>query len=186
MARRSFRSRTPTPRTGRSNGPWHRWAGWTSWSTCIAPRSDSDPAEALAYPSRLLARSLVAAEAIVAHTDRGALVSQCFLPAIYCGTRLDDAMPAVKGAITGLTRTLCRRFAHRGLRVNYVQTGLIDLPNLKPGLSEQVRGLKVRTGRWGTAEDVAALIGFLALEDHYMTGQVVLLDGGLTAGLTGT
>ncbi len=100
---------------------------------CPAPASD--PADALAYPSRLLARCLAAAEAIVAHTDRGALVSHCFLPALYSGTRLDDAMPAVKGAITGLTRTLCRRFAQRGLRVNYVQTGLIDLPELKPGLS---------------------------------------------------
>ena len=150
------------------------------------PAPNSDPALALGYPALLLARSLKAAEALVARTNRGSIVSQCFLPAIYAATPLEDVMPAVKGAITGLTRTVCRRFAHQGLRVNYVQTGLIDLPELTPHLSPLVRGLAVPSGRWGTAQDVAALIGFLANEDHYMTGQVVLLDGGLTAGLTGT
>ena len=150
------------------------------------PAPNSDPAEVFGYPARLLHRSLAAARVLVSHTPRGSIVSQCFLPAIYAGTQLEDIIPAVKGAITGVTRTVCRRFAHKGLRSNYVQTGLIDLPELTPHLSALVRGLAVPAGRWGTAEDVAALIEFLANEDHYMTGQVVLLDGGLTAGLTGT
>jgi 3-oxoacyl-[acyl-carrier protein] reductase len=95
-------------------------------------------------------------------------------------------MSTLKGAVTGVTRTLCRKFGRDGVRVNCVQTGLIDLPEAREFIGPELQAVKVPIGRWGRAEDVAKLVAFLALKNRYMTGQVVIIDGGLTAGLTGT
>jgi NAD(P)-dependent dehydrogenase (short-subunit alcohol dehydrogenase family) len=41
-------------------------------------------------------------------------------------------------------------------------------------------------GRWGTPEEVAKFVAFLVVRNGYMTGQAVIMDGGMTAGITGT
>lgn len=138
------------------------------------------------YPARLLDRALAACEAIADSTPRGSIVNHCFMPAMYAGTCLEQEMPMLKGAITGVTRTLCRKFGKQGIRINTVQTGFIDMPETKSMASAEVLSLKLPAGRWGTPEEVAKFIAFLVIRNGYMTGQAVIMDGGLTAGMTGT
>jgi NAD(P)-dependent dehydrogenase (short-subunit alcohol dehydrogenase family) len=95
-------------------------------------------------------------------------------------------MPILKGAVTGVTRLLCRKLGPDSVRVNTIQTGLLDLPETRSAANCEVLKLKPPVGRWGTAQDFAKLVGFLALRNSYMTGQAVILDGGMTAGNTGT
>lgn len=89
---------------------------------------------------------------------------------------------ASKAGLIGLTRTTAREVASRGITVNAVAPGLIEsdmtkkIPdNIKAELIKQVP-----LGYMGTADDVAALVAFLASEDaRYITGQVIKVDGGL-------
>jgi acetoacetyl-CoA reductase len=138
------------------------------------------------YPGQLLDRTIAACKLIAGSTPRGSIVNHCFMPAMYAGTCLEQEMPMLKGAITGVTRILCRKFGPQGIRANSVQTGLIDMPETRSMASAEVLLLKPPAGRWGTPEEVAKFIAFLLLRNGYMTGQAVIMDGGLTAGITGT
>jgi NAD(P)-dependent dehydrogenase (short-subunit alcohol dehydrogenase family) len=150
---------------------------------CI-PRSSTTTRELAEYPSGLLERGLHAGSVMVSR-GRGAIVNHCFLPSMYSGTAIGPYMPVLKGAVTGVTRMLCCRLGKQGIRINTVQTGLIDVPETKMLASPEVLRLNTPVGRWGTACDVASLVRFLALTTGYMTGQAVVLDGGMTSGNTG-
>lgn len=151
---------------------------------CV-PTLDTLPKDLHDYPARLFERGLSAGR-MMTGSPRSAVVNHCFLPSMYAGTNLESHMPVLKGAITGVTRQLCRQLGPQGVRVNTVQTGLLDLPETRRIASGEVLSRKPPVGRWGSAQDFAKLAGFLALRNSYMTGQAVILDGGMTAGNTGT
>lgn len=92
------------------------------------------------------------------------------------------AYASSKAALMGLTKTLARELASRNITVNAVAPGFIQTP-MTDALSEEVRQEYLRRiplGRFGTAEDVAALVSFLASDEAaYITGQVLHLNGGL-------
>src|SRR3972149_501332 len=92
---------------------------------------------------------------------------------------------AAKAGRSGLTEVLARELAPSGITVNAVAPGVIDA-GIVAGMPEQVRrGLVevVPMGRMGTAEEVAALVVFLASrEAGYITGQTIAVDGGTTTG----
>ena len=89
---------------------------------------------------------------------------------------------ASKAGLIGLTKSLARETASRGVRVNAVAPGFIDtdmtlaLPEkIKEAMLEQI-ALK----RLGTPEDIAAAVLFLASDDSaYITGQILPVDGGM-------
>ncbi|MCD8309539.1 MAG: glucose 1-dehydrogenase [Clostridia bacterium] len=90
---------------------------------------------------------------------------------------------ATKGAVNSMTRTLAKELAPYGIRVNAVAPGFIAtemLDNLSEDKKEEY--LKaIPCGRLGTPEDVAAVVSALCGDDFaYMTGQTVVLDGGLS------
>jgi len=151
-----------------------------------AVQPDLTPEALYEWPKRTLALSLEAAEVLTGGAGYGAIVNQCFLPGVFAGTALEECMPAVKGAVTGITRTLCRKLGDRNISVNCIQTGLMELPELRALESDVVRGLTPPLGRRGRPEDVAKLVAFLAAKNRYWTGQAIVLDGGLTSGTTGT
>ncbi len=89
---------------------------------------------------------------------------------------------ASKAGIIGLTKALAKELGARGVRVNAVAPGYIDT-ELTGVLAEDLQEL-IRTntplGRLGTPEDVAATVRFLCSEEaSFVTGEVVLVDGGL-------
>jgi 3-oxoacyl-[acyl-carrier protein] reductase len=89
---------------------------------------------------------------------------------------------ASKAGIIGLTKALARELGSRGVRVNAVAPGYIDT-ELTRVLPEQARNAILANtplGRLGEPEDVAAAVRFLCSDDAaYVTGEVLLVDGGL-------
>jgi NAD(P)-dependent dehydrogenase (short-subunit alcohol dehydrogenase family) len=87
-----------------------------------------------------------------------------------------------KGAVEGLTLSLAAEFAPK-IRVNCLAPSLLDTPLAQPILSSETIAAAIRQlhplQRLGTAEDVAALAGFLLSEDAgWITGQIIGVDGG--------
>jgi len=91
---------------------------------------------------------------------------------------------ATKAAMDGMTRALARELGPRGIVVNSVAPGYLRT-EMSHGLDEAQMGQIVRrtpAGRLGEPADIARVVQFLtAPENDYLTGQVIVVDGGLTA-----
>jgi 3-oxoacyl-[acyl-carrier protein] reductase len=90
---------------------------------------------------------------------------------------------ATKGAVKMFTQGLAREIGARGITVNNVQPGPIDT-DLNPASGEWAGGQKaaVPLGRCGRADEVAALVAFVAgPESSYMSGANLTVDGGTNA-----
>jgi 3-oxoacyl-[acyl-carrier protein] reductase len=89
---------------------------------------------------------------------------------------------ASKAGLIGLTKTLAKEYASRGITVNAVAPGFIQTA-MTEKLPEKVKEEMLRTiplQRFGTTMDVANAIIFLALpESGYITGQVIHVNGGM-------
>ena len=89
---------------------------------------------------------------------------------------------ASKAGLIGLTKTLARELASRGITVNAVAPGLIET-DMTTVLSEEIRQAilqKVPLGKLGEPEDIAGAVAYLAsAEAKYITGQVLTVDGGM-------
>jgi 3-oxoacyl-[acyl-carrier protein] reductase len=89
---------------------------------------------------------------------------------------------ASKGGLIGLTRTLSRELAPRGVLVNAVMPGLIqtDMTAAIPEPTREAHLRNVPVGRLGSAAEVAEVVAFLSSNAaSYITGQVIGVDGGL-------
>ncbi len=90
---------------------------------------------------------------------------------------------AAKAGVIGLTKSVARELAGRGVRCNAVAPGFIET-DMTAALSESVReqilgGIAMK--RFGEPGDVAKAVAFLASDDAaYITGQVLAIDGGMT------
>lgn len=90
---------------------------------------------------------------------------------------------ASKGGMVGFTRAVALEVAQHGINVNAVSPGPILTPGtevLGKEMYEEIRR-SIPLGRWGLPEDVANLVVFLASdESSFITGQNIVIDGGLT------
>ena len=90
---------------------------------------------------------------------------------------------SAKAGLFGLTKSVARELASRGVRVNAVAPGWIDTA-MTPDFSEEMRSRileRIPLGRVGSPEEIGAAVVFLC-SDHaaYITGQTLVVDGGLT------
>ncbi|MEM6281654.1 MAG: 3-oxoacyl-[acyl-carrier-protein] reductase [Chloroflexota bacterium] len=92
---------------------------------------------------------------------------------------------ASKAGLIGLTKSLAREVATRGVTVNAVAPGFIET-DMTADLPEDVTtelDKAIPLGRWGKTEDIAYAVAFLASErSGYITGTVLSVDGGLVMG----
>ena len=88
---------------------------------------------------------------------------------------------ASKAGLIGFTKSLAQEVGSRGITVNVVSPGLIET-DMTAGLDEAVRetfAAQIPLGRFGTPDDVAAAVCFLASDEaSYITGQVLSVNGG--------
>lgn len=89
---------------------------------------------------------------------------------------------ASKAGVIGLTKAVAKELARKGVTANAVAPGYIGT-DMTSALSDEQRQAvagRIAAGRFGTPEDVAALVAFLASEQAaYITGQAIAVDGGM-------
>ena len=95
------------------------------------------------------------------------------------------AYSASKGAVIALTRALAIDHVADGIRVNAVAPGTVDSPwvrRLVEDVGESLDALRARQpmGRLGTPEEIADAVAYLASAE-FVTGSVLVIDGGMTA-----
>jgi NAD(P)-dependent dehydrogenase (short-subunit alcohol dehydrogenase family) len=114
----------------------------------------------------------------------GSIVNVASVAAIV-GLKNRVAYSASKGAVVALTRALAVDHVGDGIRVNAVCPGTVDSPwvrRLVDEAGESLDALRARQplGRLGTPEEIADAIVYLATAE-FVTGSVLVIDGGLTA-----
>ncbi|HSU05947.1 MAG TPA: SDR family oxidoreductase [Acetobacteraceae bacterium] len=100
---------------------------------------------------------------------------------------------ATKGAVIGLTKSVAADFIGRGIRCNCICPGTVHTPSLdariaenaaQAGSEEKARAVflsRQPMGRLGTPEEIAALAVYLASDEaQFVTGQAIVIDGGMT------
>ena len=89
---------------------------------------------------------------------------------------------ASKAGLIGLTKSLAREFASRGITVNAVAPGFIQTAMTDVLTEEQKAAIltQIPLARYGTVDDIAAAVRFLASDQAgYITGQVISINGGM-------
>ena len=116
----------------------------------------------------------------------GAIVNVSSVAALV-GLKNRAAYSASKGAVVALTRALAVDHVADGIRVNAVCPGTVDSPwvrSLVEEVGESLDTLRARQpmGRLGTTDEIAEAIAYLASDAAaFVTGSVLVIDGGLTA-----
>jgi 3-oxoacyl-[acyl-carrier protein] reductase len=126
----------------------------------------------------------LASQAAARHmTDGGRIIN--------IGSALADRVPGptltlysmAKSALGGLTKGLARDLGPRGIRASLIQPGPIDTDmNPENGPAGDFLRSVTALGHYGRAEDIAALVAYLAGDGgRYVTGTAITIDGGLAA-----
>lgn len=126
------------------------------------------------------------ARAVVHGGRKGSIVNLASVAGM--GGMIDRAAYiSTKHAVVGLTREMAMEFGPAGLRVNAIAPGIIRTPMTAPHFNDPDRAERIRKahplGRGGEPSEIAAAIAFLCSSDaSFITGVILPVDGGYTAG----
>nr|WP_267128304.1 SDR family oxidoreductase [Baekduia soli] len=116
---------------------------------------------------------------------RGSVINTASFVAVMGAATSQISYTASKGGVLALSRELGVEFARRGVRVNALCPGPVDTPLLRELFAKDPeraarRLVHVPMGRFGTAEEIANGVLFLASdESSFMTAATFLVDGGI-------
>jgi NAD(P)-dependent dehydrogenase (short-subunit alcohol dehydrogenase family) len=104
----------------------------------------------------------------------------------HIGMREDLAYVTSKHAVVGFTRALALDWARKGVRVNAIGPGYFETEMIARAVADEPSAKYMRRdtplGRWGQPEELVGATIFLASQaSDFMTGQLVLVDGGKSA-----
>ena len=120
---------------------------------------------------------------LLAGRPGAAIVTVSSVATVAGGTGI-GAYAAAKAALQVMTRILALEIAADGVRVNSVAPGVIDTALIADAAPDELARVAagIPLGRLGTAADIAGVVTFLLSPDAaYLTGQTLVVDGGLTA-----
>jgi 3-oxoacyl-[acyl-carrier protein] reductase len=120
-------------------------------------------------------------------SDGGAMVATSSIAGGVYGWEEHAHYAASKSGVLGICRSLAVELASRSIRVNAIIPGLIESPQSLDGKNSlgkdglTAAGSIIPWGRVGTVDEAARVIRFLTSDDSaYITGQQLVVDGGLT------
>ena len=129
------------------------------------------------YCSRAVGRHMIARK-------RGGSIVSILANYVWTGSPGTIHSAAAKAGVMSMTQTLAVEWASHGIRVNAVAPGPIESPGAAkqlwntPEAVDRITGM-VPMRRWGTPEEVADAVAFLAApQSGYITGEVLTIDGG--------
>jgi 3-oxoacyl-[acyl-carrier protein] reductase len=114
---------------------------------------------------------------LIRHQPSGRIVMVASTTGILGATRNDVAYAAAKAALAGFVRALAIDEAANGITINGVAPGWISTQSQSE--AEALQGKATPMGRSGTPQEVASTIAWLCSpEASYVTGQIIVIDGG--------
>lgn len=117
----------------------------------------------------------------------GSIINMASVASSVIGAANRFAYGTTKAAVIGMTRALSADFVGRGIRANAICPGTVDTPSLQGRIAAQADHAGARAaflarqpmGRLGTADEIAALVVYLASDESaFMSGSVITIDGG--------
>lgn len=152
--------------------------------------------KAVFFVLQAVARRMISQEPIAGSEIRGKLIQTASIAAYRGGLPLTAHYAATKAAVVSLTRTAAQVFAPQRVTSNCICPGVVQtamwqqldsewsaLEGWSRGEAWRRRTAGIPLGRPEQPEDLAGLVAFLVSSDSdYMTGQAVILDGGLVMG----
>ncbi len=125
-------------------------------------------------------------QALAPLMEPGAAIVNLSSNAAYSNSPGVGIYPPSKAAVESFTKQTALELARRGIRANAVGPGMIQTEGTQVNYEGELgrrRAKAVPLGRNGQPDDIADVVGFLASNDaRYVTGQVIYVDGGLSAG----
>jgi 2-deoxy-D-gluconate 3-dehydrogenase len=122
---------------------------------------------------------------MIARGEGGKIVNISSLLAFQGGV-LVPGYAAAKGGVAQLTKSLANEWAPLGINVNAIAPGYMATDNTAPLRQDAARTRqileRIPAGRWGTPDDLAGAVVFLASRaSDYVNGHVLVVDGGWMA-----
>jgi 2-keto-3-deoxy-L-fuconate dehydrogenase len=125
----------------------------------------------------------------------GSIINMSSVASSVKGVPNRFAYSASKAAVIGMTKSVAADFVSRGIRCNAICPGTVDSPSLNerialqaategttPGQVRQSFVARQPMGRLGRADEIAALVAYLASDESaFTTGQIHIIDGGWSA-----
>lgn len=168
-------------------GTWGIAVANAGGGEAAAPLAELDAASMLQrYQSNAVSTGLLLAAAARDMADHGRFVAVASVAARRGSLSAGADYSAAKGAVLSLVRHAARELAARGVTVNAVAPGFIDVPRIQRRLAALSEGERaavldaIPLGRPGTPQEVAAAVCFLTSSDAgYITGATLDINGGL-------